>query len=272
MSPGLRFIQPSFRSGSGGHLRRGSLLPTFPGSGGRAGGLVEQLGGALSDELPLLQSAADRQFTRNTEPIANMRGLIGRSGEFTATGEATASSLDQMAQAQRDEFEAGVRDTMSRFDTTYADDVTAAIAGIRESYQPTLQAIRNGMNPDGTLMTPAQQKDAMFALQRQVGSQVQEVVTQMASSYNQARASLAAGFSGQRLSSQQTAASLAQTAASIRNAAQAAALQFEASGNQVMADLIYRNPESIVSRFQGLLALAGVATAPYAWSQRAVPA
>ena len=265
-----------------GYMPRGSFIRTshhatpyyfsVGSTSGRGGRLVDQLGSALQEEMPLLQQAADRQFVRNQGPIDDMRALIRRSGEFTAVGERTAQDLTALGERQESDFERHVAGTMSRFDSTYADDVTAAISGIRESMQPTLNAIRSGLTPDGNMLTPAQQKDMMLAVQRQVGSQVQTVATQMASQYNEARAQLGLAFSGQRLGMQQTVGAYNQMAASIRNAATAAALQFEASGNQAVADLIYRNPESVVSRFQGLLALAGVATAPGARNIPAVPA
>lgn len=278
-SPGSRYIQPGFN-------RRGSVSPQSltsmmanlgrmsTGSGqqpGVQGGLLGQLGSALGEETGMLQDAADRQFLRNQEPIDDMRNLIGRSGEITQVGERTANDLTALGDKQRNEFETGVTEAMDRFDSTYADDVIAHISGVRESMQPTLNAIRNGLNPDGSMMTPAQRKDATYAVTMQTNSQVQQVATTMASQYNEARAALAQGFSGQRLSSQQLAGAYTQAASAVRNAAQATALQFEAQGIQSMADLIYRNPESIVSRFQGLLALAGVATAPGARALQPVP-
>lgn len=263
VSPGLRYKPPAYIAPGGARYRTGgSLLGRGGTTLGRGGGLVGQASTIFNNEADLMQLAADRQFVRNQEPINNMRELIGRSGEFTATGERTANDLTALGDRQSQDFEAGVSEAMGNFDQTYAADVTAAISGIRESYQPQMQAIRNGMNPDGTLMTPAQQKDAMFAMNQQIGGQVQNTYTQLASQYNQARAQLAQGFSGQRLNSQALVGSYMQQASAIRNAAQASALQFEASGNQAMADLIYRNPESIVSRFQGLLAVAGIASAP----------
>lgn len=273
-SAGSRYKPPAYVAPGGTRYQGFGPGSTGGGAGrggfGQQGGLISQGAGFLGEETNLLQQAADRQFVRNNEPIGNMRDLLGRSGEITQVGNETAQGLTDLSNRQSTAFEAGVNEAMGNFDQTYASDVQAAISGIRESYQPQMQAIRNGMNPDGTLMTPAQQKDAMFAMNSQVGSQVQNTFTQLASSYNQARASLAQGFSGQRLNSQQLAGSLQQTAASIRNAAQATALQFEASGNQAMADLIYRNPESIVSRFQGLLALAGLASAPGAQNLPAI--
>lgn len=265
-SAGSRYKAPAYLAPGGARYQGvgdGSLL----GRGGSLlnrgqGGLIEQGASILGEEMGLLQQAADRQFIRNQEPIEGMRDVIGRAGEITSVGNQTADELTGLGTSQAQAFEQGASDTMSQFDSTFTGDMTAAISGIRESYQPQMQAIRNGMNPDGTLMTPAQQKDALFAMNQQVGSQVQQTYTSLSSAYNQARAQLSQGFSAQRLNSQQLVGALAQSAAAIRNAAQASALQFEASGNQVMADMIYRNPESIVSKFQGFLALASMASAP----------
>lgn len=281
VSPGLRYRPGGWINSNFPGMRITGGMP--PGGGGAGsllnrsgtrlggGGFLEQAGDVLGRETEALQGAANRQFQRNTNATRGVEGVVNRAGEFQQLGEQEASRLEDVSGGLDRRFEEAAAETLGRFDTNFADDMAAAVAGVRRGVQGTLNAIRNGLGPEGTVLTAAEQRDRMFALEQSVGEQVQTVYTSLSSAFNNARASLATNLNAQRLQSFEGVRAMQSMASNIRTAAQAAALQFEVQGRTQVADMIYRNPESVVSYFNALMGLASVATAPGGRSIPAVP-
>lgn len=289
--------------------------------GMRGGGLLGQMAGALGRDVQAQQEAADRQFARQQEEIEGMKGFLGeRTGDFEALAEEQAGTLREQAgrleetggELREDtlsRFESGAEGVMEdvrgqigkaedlaaqatrEFEDRAAQDASAAAYGIRRNAQAAMEQIGAGLNPDGTLMTPAQRQAAMTELRMETDAQVQQQITGIFSDYNRMRAGLrmnqaslamaggqllgqvGTAISGQRaqalLSTQamqqqlmEFGANMRVQAEQIRSSAQLAAVNFEMQGRLAISEMVRANPEGIISLYAALSSFIGAATIP----------
>lgn len=247
----------------------GGLQPTLD---AQAAGFQNELRGFGSQAQALGDQQVDRIERSNAETRARQDPLID-------------SAMDTQKLA-----EWGMADAVNRFEDRAAQDASAVAEGIRRSMKTSLKMARSGMRPDGSSMTAEEQHAVMQEMEFETGRQVQAAITPLMSDYNRARASLDQSLAslrsqgaatrlqaaGQVASTDQAgtqnllaaqagrrdmanlASSLSQAGAQLRQTALLTAVQLEAQGRMNLAQLVQQNPETIVSWFQGLLAMQGV--------------
>jgi len=151
-----------------------------------------------------------------------------------------------------------------------AQFASAQAAAMERSYKETKNLIRGGVNPDGSKMTTDQQRMALEQMNQDLAMRRQEVSTQyyadertrlenMDKAVAMAKAA-EGGFAGQAAQTtvaqnqidqgyQMLATEVEAKGIEMWNQAQVAAVQFEAGGQQALADMVRANPEGVFNYF-----------------------
>jgi ElaB/YqjD/DUF883 family membrane-anchored ribosome-binding protein len=251
----------------------------------QAGGFLEQMAGALGRDITAAEEAGGRQFQRQQAETDAFRQFIeeqtpqfGEMAEQQAGRlEDAAGRLEQTGAERLSKFEEGAqgaiaeaRAAVSGFEDRVAQDASLASEAIRRRGQAASQQIAAGINPDGSLMTPAQRFAAQSELMHNTDVQVQQQVGQMMNNFNNVKAqlqsnvaSISAAVSGQRVQAQEVANRMDQFGTQVRQFGEQlrSAAQLNASR---LAEMVRANPESVISVFAALSSFLGAATLPMA--------
>lgn len=279
----------------------------------QGGGFLQQLFSGLGFDLTQQQGAAERMFQNLQGQITGFEDFLGeRAGDFEElAGEqfenlsGLAGDIEQQAQEGLEAFETGASETLAdvrgqvskaeelarlaaeNFEDRVAQDAAAAATGIRGRAQSESKRIAAGLNPDGSMMTPAERFAAQNALRMDTETQVQTQITGLMSNFNNVKAQLevnranvalsggqllgqvGVGLAEARTRAQAVANQMTQFGAGlrlqgeqIRSAAQLNAVNFEMQGRQALFQMIQNNPEGIVSVYAALASFFGAATTP----------
>lgn len=223
----------------------------------------------LGYDLPRIQGAADRQFTRVNEAIGRHREGIDNSVEnIRAAGIEGADSLRRFAQEAGQEamrFGHGAvedaREGVRRADELAGTGTQSAVAGYERNVRNQLALMRSGTNPDGSPMTAEQ----YAAVQQQVMYDTSATASSIRSDYERNALQMRQNLSQMQLGAGGLSANVDQIAGNLRTQAehlntsvQLAAAQLEAQGRREEAGLLMANPESVVSISNALLNMWGV--------------
>ena len=211
------------------------------------------LGQALQGDVLTEQAYADEQFGR-LGGVANQfaEGLQRGGREFRALGGESASRIEGLGKEDRDFFEKKAAEDRALFKDLTAQKAQALTDGLRSDFEDRKVEIQNGLNPDGSVMTPQQKRAALNMLERDVKQQVANTAAQIGSNYNEQVRNAATVEMGQRVDSMAQRQALQGMAENIRSAGLAAALNLEVLGLQGLADMIRQNPRTHVSRYAAL--------------------
>lgn len=149
--------------------------------------------------------------------MEQVQGQIGSGPDFSGD----VKGLVDGAVGKSDQAAASFKKGMAEYADVSAQNASAMAAGIRRNAQQQMKMVSDGMNPDGSLMTPAQQAAARQQIGFQVEQQVQSVATQQFDRFNETR-----------LAAQQTYSGLLNTAATTRLQGAGTLQQQEALGLQ----------------------------------------
>lgn len=294
---------------------------------GMAQDWFQGLGNAMGYDIRTQQGAMNEQFARNEQQSGMYEDALQRGigtmqqaglGEKQAAQQ-QAAKLDtqgkqqsqdflkfrdqQMAQTRQDigkanQFAAQGVETWNKaigdFKDMSAQTAANAAFGLRRSTQEAMQQINSGMNPDGTMMSPAEQQAARMQLTQTTEQQVSQSVTGIMAQVNdqmaqmkgtlaslqmgqgqqamagaQLGASTGVSYGGMTLQNDQTRNDMARLSSQLTmtgEQAYAAALQqsvaMELQGRTTMAEMIRANPRSFVSMYAGLTGYLAGATTP----------
>lgn len=249
---------PNQLAGAGANAN-GGFNTSMGGSpfGGGGGTFLNQAAGALKGDVLAQQGAADRQWARVTAAGNSVFDTAQSASNSIKGGNVNFQPLmDQ----QKADFQSQYDKTMGEFKDRTTTDAAALSSGIQRKYQQQMQQIDMGVNPDGTLMTPAQKRDAQNNLHTQMGQEVNGSIQQVWSQYNQQRAQLNQQYGQLQDSLQSRTAQLAQQQAALNQVNQLQAAQMLMQGRNLQAQYIQSNPESVVSIFSALSALGNIAS------------
>lgn len=200
----------------------------------------------LMGEAGQMQDAADRHYGRVLERENEYGNFLdGIQGRYEDSRVDTSMNPEDYASVQRAEQE------YNAFEDRTAQDISSTIAGHQAQFQTQQDAVNSGMRPDGSMMTAAEQTDARFGLNQQMGVGRQQAVNTIMSTYNQQKSALGmqvAGLTGQ-------AEQLRQQGQIINAGNQIKAMELENSGRNALAQLTLNNPETVVSILGGLMSL-----------------
>jgi len=226
--------------------------------------LLDQLTGALGGEIEQQRGAAGRQFGRNEAEIeatreALMRGLT----ELRGAGGAESERLLELAGEQREVFEAGVTEAIEGFRDLSNQQIAQISSDINRDVGDARRAISAGFNPQtGEPLRPGEGEALFSSIEREAGLRQGRAVVELRSRFNEQLLQARLAASQQRLGSLEGQRALFLASAQLRTSIAAAATQLELQGRTALAELVRANPESIISTFSGLVALAELATAP----------
>jgi hypothetical protein len=277
-------------------------------------GTAEQGAAGLEGEAGNLAALGDQAVDEFGRQRSRVEGQLDQDlgGVFDAADAASGAADEAMGFAYR--AEGSARGAVSGYDAASEANVSNAVAGLERRTSQQRQMIERGLNPDGTMMSPAERQAATRQLQYDTNVAVGETVTQIRDQQQQTLAGLRMQLANVQLGGGQIAlgaaaaqteagrlrqgaaesraqvgialnaqgldaerirqgyrgvgASLMTTASEMRNAARALATQLEMSGRTALADMVRNNPETVVSRFNAMLTMYGVLSAPGA---RSVP-
>ena len=219
---------------------------------------LQQAGSALMGDAAAQQAAANRQYARVN---AAAQGVGDAASSYATQIKGGNANFEPLIKQQRDEFAADRATTLNEFQDRTAADAGAAASGIQRKYAQQKQSIEMGLNPDGTMMTPAQKRDALNNLNAQMGQEVNSTIQGIWSNYNNQRAQLRTQYSGLQDSLQSRVANLTTQQAAFNQANLLNAANLEMQGRTTQADFIRNNPESVVSTYALLASLANTSTA-----------
>lgn len=211
------------------------------------------LGQGIQGDVLHEQQLADQQHAM-LGGVANQfaAGLTGAGQQERALGEASAGRLEGLGGEDRAFFEAKAAKDRAEFKDLTAQKAQAAMAGMRSQYQDQKTEIENGVNPDGSVMTPPQKQQALTMLNRQVMEATSNQIATIGGQYNDMARQAATMEMGQRVQSMGQRQQLQSMAEGMRTAALGAALNFEVQGLQGLAEMIRDNPATYVSRYAAL--------------------
>lgn len=235
---------------------------------------LQQMGQAFGiDHTQLTQAERDRfnqsqaaagQFSQTIRGITPRAGDIARGalGDAMSGPNARFNEFADRTIAQNDAAIQTARDSRSEFESFANQRTLDQITGERAALQNELNMVNSGVNPDGSMMTPAQRDAARRGLVDQVRRRSASIQSSNASQdqqiLNQLDANIASMQTQAAAQSGQLAAiqsSLQQFEASTVANAQMTALMAEAQGDLQYADFLRNNPYNPVSLFAGVAAL-----------------
>lgn len=328
-----RYFQPYAPGGQrglgGGTINPVRSMPPGMGPAGSSGfsPMFPALANTMGADISRQQAAMNEMYRKNEQQIGLMEGLIGRgtrqieqagfgqrqalqgiAGNLEAQGRQTIGQFEkfrdqQMGRVDQDiaaanrfaaEARQGYEQAISDFKDTSAQDAANAAFGLRRNVQSAMQQINSGLNPDGSMMTPAERQAATQQLFAQTEDTVSQTVTGIFSNMNQQvsamqgnlanitmgqsqtamaggqlRAQMGTSFGSQTLEAHNLGQRMAELGANYRamgEQAVASALQqsvmFEMQGRTAVAEMIRSNPRQFVSLFAGLTGYLAAATTP----------
>lgn len=265
----------SFRSRVG-PANNGQSLPT-------GGNVWQNSQNAMLDDMGKIQAAGDRQFDRGNLVNNEMhQGINQLAGRIEGAADREAGKMDQFASKLEDPNGAGQQDanlankyaadavsTQQRAEKEYQDTNAQTMASTSEAIQRSFQQQKNQI--DNSDMTEEEKQSAHFQLQSQMRSQVasalaplatrgQEMLAQLKNNLAQTQMSAgqtALGAGQQRNSTLQAAQHAREWSGNLRSSAPVTAASLEMQGRTALAGMIRDNPETVVSKFQSLMALYG---------------
>tara|TARA_R100000664_G_C2759104_1_gene148550 strand:- start:5849 stop:7015 length:1167 start_codon:yes stop_codon:yes gene_type:complete len=232
----------------------------------RAQGQIDQFGNLLQQVPGVIQGTAAQQA----------QGLRDQASGF-------AESLEEEARSARDAYretltarEAEIDESIERLRDEQSNQASSMALGVDRSTQSMMNQINSGINPDGTMMTPAQKQaataQATFQNKQMRQSALEGVLGQMATEMfgaeiqgTQMKMGLdQAGFGADQSVAQameigqQYMASAYQNAAAMESAAATQATQFLLTGQQNMYEMYKTNPYAPVALFDTLAAIYSI--------------
>ena len=227
---------------------------------------IAQMGQLLSQVPGVIQGTAAQQA----------QGLRDQATQFGEQFRDEAREARDQFQQRLDERAAEVDDAIKDFEKTTQAEMSAAALGVDRSTQGMMNQINSGLNPDGTMMTPAQRESARAQVSFQNAQMRQSALAPMVTQFerdmlsaemqaSQTKAGLdQAGFSADQsvLQAMQTAASFEasayESAAAMENAAATQATQFLLTGQQNMYEMFKTNPYAPVALFDTMAAIYSI--------------
>lgn len=281
-------------------VRNNAQISAIQGLVGRAPGQIMGQARSGADELAGVAGRAEALGQQQVNDVTRRADDV--MSKFDAGRDTFSRDINQ-GYRLGDQSVSGFQQAISDYADRGAQDASVIASGIRANSSQQMKMARAGIHPDGTPMTAAEQHDAVFQVERATSEQVQSAVTPVLTQYNntvaslrqtlaslqqsnaglrmtgagikedyeKSRGQLGATLNGQILQAHANQNNLMQISAGLHeartaalNAAQLAAVNYEMQGMNTVAQLTQQNPESVVSWFQGLLALysAGAAMNP----------
>lgn len=140
-----------------------------------------QAGGQIDDLMGSLSRFGEGQSSKVTGAINDLlSGVVSRAGNSSANiDNITKDGMIQMRQSA-DRAEATAADAITKYDTGVQENVIqATVNGMRQQMRTRMGQIANGINPDGTRMTPAERAEAQRNLTFDMGQQTATMAAQV---------------------------------------------------------------------------------------------
>jgi len=201
---------------------------------------------AMFSDMSRMQDAADESYQRGLDQEEQWENLL--AGIMPTIED----QLIEVKDPAESEAYKRAQQEYERFVDTSAQNISAAAAGIQGRYQSSMNMVNTGRRPDGSLMTPAEKAAARHQLGGQMNNDIARAMAPMVDASNRQKAQLgmqAAGFLAQQEQLNIQAQQI--NAANILNG-----IQLQLQGRAALAQYVQQNQRSIVSTFQGLMALA----------------
>lgn len=128
-------------------------------------GTADANAGMLRDEAGRVGAAGDEAVSQYDQQAGDVRGRLDQDlkGVFGSADRADRSAAEALGYASRAE-DAGVA-AVRGYDVGSQENIAATMMGMEKRFQSQIQAVNNGLNPDGTRMTPEEQQAARRELQ-----------------------------------------------------------------------------------------------------------
>ena len=261
---------------SRGPANNGMTLP----ANGNAG---QDARAAMLDDMGNIQAAGNRQFDRGNLVNNDMyRGIQEAPGQIVGAANREAGRMDQFASRLEDPNGAGQKDadlankyaadavqTQKDAVSKYQDENAQTMASTSEAIQRSFQQQQNEINNSD--MTDEEKQSALFQLKGQMRSQISQAVAPMVTRgqemlaqlrNNVAQTQMAAGQTAlgagqQRSNTLQMAQHAREWSGNMRAMAPVTAAQLQMQGRTALAGMIQNNPETVVSKFQGMMGIYG---------------
>lgn len=262
-----------------------SFVSRGPANGGMqlegGNGFWDKAQNNLLDDMGRIQGAGDRQFDRGQMVNQGMNDLVnGVGGRVEGAANREAGRMDDFASKLEDPNGAGQQDanlankyaadavgTQQRAEKEYQDDNAQTMASTSEAIQRSFQGQMNEIKNSN--MTDEEKQSATFQLQGQMRSQMSQAMAPLVTRGQEMMANLknnlaqtqmgagqtALGAGQQRGNTLQMAQHAREWSGNLRASAPATAAGLEMQGRQALAGMIRDNPETVVSKFQGLMGL-----------------
>ena len=186
------------------------------------------------------QAAADRQWnTRN-----NLNSQFGQAvnNNNTRLTQQLGTLNQEMTNAENN-YSQSIKDYTDRT----AQSASAMAAGISRNAKNAMKMAESPLNADGTQKTQQQIDADKAAIMQDVNGTIQQQLAPLYDSYNQNKAGMEQGFSAFKAQNQMQ-----------RNAALLNAVQYDLTGRNTHYQQVSENPETVVGKFDMMLALANM--------------
>ena len=252
---------------------------TLPGSGN----VGQDARAAMLDDMGNIQAAGNRQFDRGNLVNNDMyNGIQQIPGQVVGAANREAGRMEQFANRLEDPNGAGQKDadlankyaadavgTQQRAEKEYQDNNAQTMASTSAAVQRSFQQQQNEINNSD--MTDDEKRSALFQLKGQMTQQISQAVAPMAVRGQEMLAQLKNNLAQTQMGAGQTALGAGQLRSNTLQMAQHArewsgnmramapvtAAQLTMQGRTALAGMIQNNPETVVSKFQGLTGIYG---------------
>tara|TARA_R100000655_G_scaffold41975_1_gene77899 strand:- start:3400 stop:4434 length:1035 start_codon:yes stop_codon:yes gene_type:complete len=205
--------------------------------------MLNQVGAAALSDLANTEDAVQQNFMARQNQIDNMENLLSQIPEEYSR---QAKKGSDRIIAASDQYREDIEGVFDEYEDRTAEQMSAASLGMQRNAESQSRYIENGMNPDGTRMTPQQQQAARETAQFQNNQQRQVALGQMANQFNESRSQMKMAGYGQAASFGTAAA---QAASQYEQMALSEATKYLFDGRQAVYNMVAANPHTVVSKF-----------------------
>jgi len=247
----------------------------------------DQTRDALLSDMNNTQAAANRQWNRLDSNNQGMGQVVGGVNQAVQNvSNQGANSMDQFGQMlmgpqgmgnfdKASQYAADAvqtqKDAAAQYKDTNLQTAQATASGISRNFQAQMQQINAGRNPDGSAMTPEQQESARSQIRSEQMTQVASAMAPLVTRGQEFLAGLKGNIAQTQMGAANMEAGIGQGRSNVLAMAQRSrefsanlrqmgviqGAQLEMQGRGQLGQMIQANPETVVSKFQGLMAMFG---------------
>ena len=163
-----------------------------------------------------MQEGAESLRNQNRQQRESLGGMAAKAEQQGSAGYNEFKNFrdQQMARVSQDiskanalseESTEGFKQAISQYSDRSAQQAGDLRIGLERQYQSAMKDINSGMNPDGTMMSPAEKAANRQNLQQSMGEQVSQGVNQIFTAFNDTKISMEGNLASLRQAQSQTA-------------------------------------------------------------------